>query len=404
MTRRLETAALTGLLALALTTPACGGASPSMPAEGGGDREDAGAGDDEGAPVDVSAAVERVRDAHGLVALGGAVVSGDGLLAIGASGLRRRDASETVTLDDRWHLGSNTKAMTATLAAILVEEGAIGWDTTVAQAFPGFADDIHPDLREVTLVHLLSHRAGLAGDPTVADWTELPAGSLPEQRLWLAGRLLGRAPEAAPETAYIYSNAGFIVAGAMLEQATGRPWEALLRERVLEPLGMDGCGFGAPGTAGTVDQPRGHAGEEITPFEPGPYADNPPALGPAGTVHCPLDDWAAFAALHLRGARGDTEILPRAAFERLHAGPGFSGAPDGFLYGYGWIIRDADDWSDGAVLLHNGSNTLWYAAIVLGPTSDRAYLMVTNQYTGADPAVAALFQTLLAEYPPGDAP
>ena len=361
---------------------------------------------DAGAPAwdDVSAAVETVREAHGSIALGGAVVTGDGMIAAGVAGVRRRDGTEAVELDDRWHLGSDTKAMTATLAAILVEDGVIGWDTTVADAFPGFADRIDPAFATVTLVHLLTHRAGLTGDLIADDpdaWSRLwmNVGPLPDQRLWLAERLLTRAPSVAPGSAYVYSNAGYIVAGAMLEQATATAWEELMRDRLFAPLAMESCGFGAPGDASAVDEPWGHRGAALDPVAPGFTADNPPALGPAGTVHCPLDDWSAFVALHLRGARGDTELLTRASFERLHADPGF-GSPSGFGYGYGWAVVSRS-WAGGDALTHNGSNTMWLAVAWLAPARDRAYLAVTNQADDAASAgTDALIGALRSSYPP----
>ena len=408
-----------GSIVLVLVS-ACGDDGTSRPADAGARADsaaldafvrDAGgpgvdAGADAGGPGrdDVSDAVETVRAEHGLIALGGAVVTGDGAIAVGASGLRRRDGSEPVEIDDRWHLGSDTKAMTATVAAMLVEDGTIGWDTTVVDAFPTFADRIDPAFAEVTLVHLLTHRSGLTGD-LIADepdaWSRLwmNVGPLPDQRLWLAEQLLTQAPAVAPGTAYVYSNAGYIVAGAMLEQATATAWEDLMRDRLFAPLAMESCGFGAPGDPALVDEPWGHAGASLDPIAPGFTADNPPALGPAGTAHCALDDWAAFIALHLRGARGDTELLGAASFDRMHADPGFA-TPSGFGYGYGWGVV-ARPWAGGDALTHTGSNTMWFAVAWLAPARDRAYLAVTNQ-AGADAEAGtdALVGALLSSHPP----
>jgi CubicO group peptidase (beta-lactamase class C family) len=65
-------------------------------------------------------------------------------------------------------------------------------------------------------------------------------------RLALTGLTLARPPEAAPGARFIYSNRNYIVAAAMLEAATGRPWEDLMRERLFAPLAMEGAGFGPP--------------------------------------------------------------------------------------------------------------------------------------------------------------
>jgi CubicO group peptidase (beta-lactamase class C family) len=296
--------------------------------------------------------------------------------------------------------------MTATLAALLVEEGTLSWDRPVVEVFDGFSDRIHPSLREVTLVHLLTHRAGLepklpAERPQV--WARLWEAREPvtAERLWFAEQLLTSEPTAQPGTTTLYANSNYIVAGAMMEKATGLSWETLMQERLFAPLGMDSCGFGPPASEGHVDAPWGHrAGEPPEPVAPGPHADNPPAVGPSGRVHCSLRDWGRFIALHLRGAKGDTELLPRRAFERLHRGPGFGAPTEGANYAYGWLATQRD-WASGMALNHAGSNTMFYAVAWLAPERGRAYLVVANHgrkvASGAGNAAVA---SLLDAYPP----
>lgn len=354
------------------------------------------------APDDISADVAALVTQRGLIALGAAVVDERGAIAVGASGLRSRTATVPVTAQDRWHLGSDTKAMTGVLAAILVERGVIGWDTTVVDAFPGFASRIDPAFANVTMVHLLTHRAGLSGAVPGPIWAELwrNEGAIETQRLVFAESILTSAPTSTPGTVYEYSNSGFIIAGAMLEQATGDTWEALMRREVFEPLGMMGCGFGPAATEGTLDAPLGHT--DANPPQPvpaGPMADNPPALGPAGTVHCPLEDWAKFIAVHLRRGEGETPLLPASAFARLHADPGIGTPPSGFGYGYGWIVVDRD-WAGGLTLTHAGSNTMNYAVAWVAPLKKRGYLVVANH--AGDGTVAAMDEmvgALLQAYP-----
>ena len=71
------------------------------------------------------------------------------------------------------------------------------------------------------------------------------------QRRAIVEAMTTRTQPFPPDTMFLYSNVGFIIAGAMLEAVTGTGWEALLTDRVFEPLGMASCGFGAPGTPGT---------------------------------------------------------------------------------------------------------------------------------------------------------
>jgi CubicO group peptidase (beta-lactamase class C family) len=382
------------------TADDAGGAIDAGPDAGGvdaGGSVDAGGPIDAGPPTwdDLSDRAETIRAEHGLIALGGAVVDSNGALAIGVAGRRRVESDERVELDDRWHLGSDTKAMTATLAAMFVEDGAIAWDTPVTSVFSSFSTAIHADLRSVTMVHLFNHRSGLTGDllnefPSI--WSTLwqNQGAIDAQRLWFSEEMLTIAPVVQLESAYVYSNAGFMVAGAMLEQRSGTTWEAAMRSRLFDPLGMASCGFGVPGSAGLVDEPRGHTLSPLASTQ----IDNPPALGPAGTVHCSLEDWGLFASLHLRGSRADTALLSRASFDRLHTPPSFE---PGYAYGWGVTSRT---WAGGTVYTHNGSNTMWFAVIWLAPAIDRAYLAVTNiagddAFYGTDAMIGAL----IAAYP-----
>src|SRR5690606_16090689 len=98
-----------------------------------------------------------------------------------------------------------------------------------------------------------------------------------------------------------YSNAGFTIAGAMLEQATGKPFGELLTEHLFEPLGMSSAGFGNPATRTRPEQPHGHRmvnGKPVA-IPPGPRDDNPSAITPAGRVHASIMDFARYASFHL---------------------------------------------------------------------------------------------------------
>src|SRR5207248_3810584 len=120
------------------------------------------------------------------------------------------------------------------------------------------------------------------------------------RRLLLTG-VTSIPPEAPPDTKFIYSNAGYSIAGHMAEKVTGKSWEDLMREKIFRPLGMTTAGFGAPGTRARNDQPRGHKADGSA-VEPGPGADNPVAIAPANAVHCSISDWAKFAAANLPSA------------------------------------------------------------------------------------------------------
>ena len=101
---------------------------------------------------------------YDLLAIAAAVVKRGVIVSSGAVGTRRSGSTIPVTVNDRFHIGSDTKAMTALLAAIMVEEGKLKWHSTIAEVFPEIADSMDPGVRKVTLEQLLSHTSGMPAD------------------------------------------------------------------------------------------------------------------------------------------------------------------------------------------------------------------------------------------------
>jgi CubicO group peptidase (beta-lactamase class C family) len=330
-------------------------------------------------PADLAPVLAPLVAKHGVPALAAAIVEGDATTALGASGVRARGSKEPVLPGDRFHLGSCTKAMTATLCAMLVEEKKLAWDAPAAGALedPAKAD---PGWKTATLEHLLTMRAGapprLDEDGLWARLWGMVGGPPAEARRELARGVLGKPPLHAPGTKTLYANSSYALAGVLAEKAAGRPFEDLLRERLFKPLGMDSAGFGAPGSASEVDGPRGH-GPDGKPVAPGPQADNPSAIAPAGTVHASLGDWAKFAALHLEAARGRPRLLKAESFRRLHEPAGRRG---GNGYAMGWGVGEVPGL--GRVLEHAGSNTMWFCVVRIAPEKGFAALAACNDEGG----------------------
>jgi CubicO group peptidase (beta-lactamase class C family) len=368
--------------------------------------------------------LERVRGEHKIPALAVLIMDPSGVLWQGAAGKRQQTFSDAVTIHDHWHLGSCTKAMTATLAARLIERGSLEWTTTLGEAIPDLRASMKPDWEGVTLRQLLSHTAGIVKEPSDGPlWPEMrvwdDAGrSMRDQRRaitrWLVEQSLGE----SPGTSMKYSNAGYLIAGHMLESIADRAWEDLIREEVFTPLGITSAGFGPPGSAQSVDQPRGHTGGGgfWIPRAPGPSADNPRALGPAGLVHMSLADWARFARLHALGgsdafinvaddAPAMRAFLKPETIRFLHEpapGSRAKDQPDGEGYALGWgVTRRA--WAKGGgpsdvglVLTHNGSNTLWLSSVWIAPERGLVVLGAANASPNdAHPAIDAAITLLI---------
>src|ERR1035441_1324869 len=348
-------------------------------------------------PADTTQSLEAIRKKHDLPALAVVVVKDGRICDRAAVGVRKWGESTPVTTNDIFHIGSCTKSMTATLTAMLIEDGKLRWDTTIAEVVPELKGKMDKQYETVTVEQLLTHRGGVPGTPPAAAWKRAweQKGTPTLQRREFIEAVLRPPPEAAPGTKKIYSNQGYAIIGAMLERITGTPWETLITERLFKPLHMDSAGFGPPGKTGAVDQPWGHTRKLLVtvPFQ----EDNPPAIAPGGRVHCSLDDLARFTMFHMQRGRQDGLLKPN-TLNRLHT------PPAGGDYACGWVVVKRD-WAGGNALMHNGSNTMWYVVMWLAPEKDFYVVVATNiagsgAGKGFDEAAAAMIQQWLAKRMP----
>lgn len=325
-------------------------------------------------PADFSERIAESRARHLSPAIAAVAVTADGRMLTAAHGPVRPSDSLL------WHIGSCTKAMTATLIARLVQTGRMSFDDSLGDALPDLADTMSAAFRATTLRAVLTHSAGLPSDPDEGTYRRLRTSGAPatELRRFLARKVLAEAPRAES----VYSNLGYIVAGAAVERATGRSWEAMLAREVMVPLGIARFGFGPPGRG----HPTGHRRREDR--WRAYRGDNPPAYGPAGRVHLSMEEWGRFLRAHLR----ESGFLPAASLETLH-----SAAPNGFAMG--WIVGEH---GGERRLLHTGSNTAWFAQAMLVPGRGLGLGVVCNAYDSRiEDAVGDLCRALADE--PGSA-
>ncbi|HEU5396004.1 MAG TPA: serine hydrolase domain-containing protein [Verrucomicrobiae bacterium] len=337
----------------------------------------------------VTQLLKPIRQKFNVPAMAAAVVTSDGIKFVGAVGVRKRGTGIPVGLDDLWHLGSDGKIMTSTLMARLVEGGRLRWDTTLAEIFPDLASQMNPQFRNVTLLQLLSHRAGLPANVDLAQYLGDEATAL---RLRVVREELAKSPQSVPGTKFLYSNVGYMIAGAVGEKITGQPWEVAISNEVFQPLQMKSAGFGGLGTPGKIDQPWPHTADGEPTAENGPAMDNPPVMGPAGRIHCTIQDWAKFVQDQLRGARGEAALLKPESYKKLQTPP-FGGD-----YALGWTVVQRS-WGGGTVFCHQGDNTMNCANVWVAPKKNFAILVCVNQsgdtaFQASDEAVGALMGLL----------
>lgn len=351
---------------------------------------------------DLGARLEAIVAQRGVPGIAAVVVRGDRIVAQGVAGVRKAGSPEPLTLDDRFLLCSAGKAMTATLAAQLVEEGKLSWQSTLGEILGEPEAKMHPAWKSATLVQLLQHRAGAPGDGSRI-WTLLRAhfsrGSAEEKRRFVVSRTLAAPPVYTPGTRYGYASIDYLMVGEMLRKVTGRPWEELMCERLWMPQGMTSAGYGAPGRPEAIDQPWGHWGMVMNgrPVKPGGFwarLNVPLFFGPAGAAHMTMGDWAKFVALHLRGDPANPNhgptLLRGDTFAALHRP-----APDTF-YEAGWILLTRP-WAKGnrpgdvgRAITSQGDNGFWHCEAWVAPEIDLAILIACNQGGAAANKPAAL--------------
>lgn len=338
-------------------------------------------------PQDVSALLESIIAKPQIPGIAAIVIHNGRIQMSGAAGVRAYKHSEKITINDLFHIGSDAKAMTATLAAILVEKGLISWNSKVTDVFPELSEKINPAYRLLTLEQLLTHRGGLSAN---FDYVKIEAGcknDMMQGRHYAIKQILSEPPATIPGN-YLYSNNGYVIAGHMEEKVAGKPWEQLIQDELFTPLKMFSVGIGPPGSRMLIDQPRGH-NENGEPLLPGPDADNSLLMSPSGTLHMSLTDWAKFINLHLKAAQGCPVLLKLNSFQKLQT-PIDNPPP---AYAMGWIVEH-QDWAKGKVLTHSGSNQLWYAKVWMAPSQDLAILVALN--SNGDKAAKAANEAGLA--------
>lgn len=274
-----------------------------------------------------AAVLAEAAEKHSIPAITAAVIREGAVTEQAAFGTTATEDGRPVTVTDGFHWGSVAKRFTATLIAQLVQHGDLAYGTTLRKALPGVR--MHRAYERATIRDVLVHRAGLIcfpplelADPATAQklWYDIPDrhDRPADQRAAMTRHVLSLPPNHMPPAAVsIYSNVGYSILGHIAETVTGKPYEDLLVERILTPLGMTGTRVGGwPGT-------RGHNRPDLpgTPARvvPRDAPELPRWLAAAGGLHGPLADLAAFAVDQLRGAHGDGKLLDVDGYRTLHS-------------------------------------------------------------------------------------
>ena len=211
-------------------------------------------------------------------------------------------------------------------------------------------------------------------------------GESPEKRRLAYLRETGKQPLSdKPGNTIYYSNSGYIIAGALIEQVMGKPYERVMTEELFEPLSMTSAGFGPPVKSEPGCQPFGHYGIFRSPIS----SDFPEYMAPTAAIHVSIEDWAKFILLHVDVHQASKVGLTKTSLKRLHIQPDSAswrkgaeergyGIPS-LNYAMGWYTLTTE--RDETVLWHPGRNTGFIAQALIDLGAGNAILAATNVRT-----------------------
>lgn len=360
--------------------------------------------------VDTTLTVERqidsMRVAYNFPAVAYGVIRNDSILTLKALGYRDIETKEKVQSTDYFHIGSCTKSFTAFIAGKLVEDGLLEWDTRFFYLFPELLATSHPYYQDMTLKQLLSHRAGLISfkedgevSSLIAKYKkEIPENtSLAQRRYHCIAHILNYEPQdpGLPRSR-LYSNAGFMAAGLMLEKVTNKTWESLIMEMSNE-LGL-GIHIGWP-VEYNPNQPHGHVNPQrwlldsekvLVPIpEESMNYDWVKEFGlltsPSGNISITLKGFLEYARLNLSGLRGNDNYLETHTYNTI-----FKSFPE---YSLGWWVEGE---GENEQYGHRGSNGAFYSFIGINPNTNGGMVIMINTYK--EPGLTDIIQLLANKF------
>ena len=304
-----------------------------------------------------------------------AVVRGGKLIFARGFGLANVADKTPVTPETRFFIGSTTKAFTATLVGMLVDEGKMRWDDPVDQHLPYFKLAVTSDdpTARATVRDLLSHRTGFPRMSML-----LANGVLSSEEI------LRQASQAEPfarfRQRFHYNNEQYLAAGWAAAAAAGRPWDELTRSRILNPLGMTSTETSARRASAMSDLARGYTWHKETGTNEEPEQNvrginSLDTIAPAGSISSTALDMAKWLRFLL--AKGEVNGKPLIRAETLAETWTRQIAMNANVgYGMGWMLRE---WRGQPLILHGGSVPGYSAMVALLPKSELGIVVLVNQ-------------------------
>ncbi|MBA3648295.1 MAG: beta-lactamase family protein [Chitinophagales bacterium] len=315
---------------------------------------------------------DSVRRANGIPELAYAVITGDSILEMAFSGYHSVDLNDTAAISDRFHIGSNTKAMTAFMIAKHVEENELQWNTKFFDLFPQWKKESNPAYYAITLKDLLSHRARIQPFTEDEEDDSIPIfnGTNQQKRTAFGKYVLTLKPATIDSSLkYTYSNAGYTLAALMVEKVTSESWEELVSKVFNKDLNID-VQLSWPDNQlkkGTW----GHAFEnnKLVPV-PSTTDYHLDYAEPAGDINITLTDYIKFIQLNINGLMGKSNYLNAATYQFLHKGI------ENYSIGWANIYENGKEFS-----AHSGSAGTYFSSVSIDRKKYTGYIIFTNSAT-----------------------
>lgn len=315
---------------------------------------------------------DSLRRANEIPELAYAVVSANSTLEIAFLGHHAVNLNDSASITDRFHIGSNTKALTAFVIAKYVERRKLNWNTKFFSLFPEWKKESDPAYWQITLQQLLSHRAGIRPFTEDEEGVKIPAfkGTKQQKRKAFGKFVLTLKPAAIDSNLkYTYSNAGYTLATLMLEKVTGKSWESLMIQTFNKDLHLH-IGIGWPENQKHKDT-WGHMEEngKLTPV-PSTTDYHLDYTEPAGDINITLPDYIKFIQLNIKGLKGENNYLKAGTYQFLHRGV--------TNYAMGWanIIEKDGDFS-----AHSGTAGTYFSITSINRKKYIGYIIFANAAT-----------------------
>ncbi len=336
--------------------------------------------------------LEQQRQTHHIPGMAIAVVKDDEVILAHGFGVASIEKETPVTPETIFAIGSSTKAFTATLVGMLVDEEEMDWDDPLAKYLPYFQMDIASadESDEITLRDVLSHRTGFTRMSLL-----FASGELPREEVLLDATKAE--PYVSFREKFYYSNVMFMSAGIAAGKAAGTDWDTLVAERIFEPLGMSSTTTSVTQAENDSRLASGYLwDEDLQAYEYKPMRDVD-NIGPAGSINSNVLDMAQWLRLQLN--RGEFEGNRLISEENLReTWTTQIDITENIGYGMGWMIRE---WEGQPVVEHGGNVDGFSAQVAMLPESDLGFVLLTNASASPLPpsAINIIWDTLLGEEP-----